>query len=60
MLRNQITCTSSLYKRYMKIKISQADDPTSKNVVATIVNFTYMRELAILFFLNVLIDNNNN
>lgn len=60
MLRKQITCTSSLYKRYMKIKISQADDPTSKNVVATIVNFTYMRELAILFFLNVLIDNNNN
>lgn len=29
---------------------SQADDPTSKNVVATIVNFTYVRELAILFF----------
>lgn len=44
----------------MKTKISQADDLTSKNVVATIVNFTYMRELAILFFLNVLIDNNNN
>lgn len=44
----------------MKTKISQADDPTSKNVVATIVNFTYMRELAILVFLNVLIDNNNN
>lgn len=59
MIRNQTT-SSLIYKRYMKIKISQADDPTSKNVVATIVNFTYMRELAILLFLNVLIDNNNN